>query len=401
MKLASDFSSKWIFYLAAGCFYLAVFLRSMLNFRGEDELIGIYMLLFVGLALSAVEPVVSPRWKAYFPIYLLAQVILVYLLLLVSEYKDFFAVLFFLPSMLIMLRMSAKTGWLWIGFCAALTLMVLWRNIGAEAIALTLVYGAGNVFFGSYALTTRRAQEARLQNQALAQELQEANRQLRDYSTQLGQLAVARERSQWARELHDSVTQTVFSMSLTTQSAALLYERDPNQAEGQLERLGQLAASALSEMQVLIAALRPETSEAPPEKETPGGLASAMRKHLEERRRKDGLEVTLDVQGSQALSAAEEQGLLRIAQEALNNVLKHAGTRQAQVRLHMEEPFWLEVSDQGQGFDLQHAQQAGRVGLQSMGERAVAIGWDLQIITSPGAGACIRVEKAPGRERLF
>jgi signal transduction histidine kinase len=399
MKLASDFSSKWIFYLVAGCFYLAVILRSMLYFRGEEELLsGIFFLLSVGLVLTAIEPIVSPRWKAYFPIYLLAQVILIYMLLLLSEYKDFFAVLFFLPSMLIMLRMSPRMGWLWIGFCALLTIVVLWRDIGAEAIALTLVYSAGNVFFGSYALTTQRAQAARLQNQALAQELQAANQQIRAYSTQLGELAVARERNQWARELHDSVTQTVFSMSLTTQSAALLLERDPVQAQAQLERLSQLAQAALAEMQLLISELRPE-KEAPEGLLPSGGLSLALREHLENRRQQDGLKVSLEVEGDQSLEAVEETGLFRIAQEALNNILKHAHTDQAQVKLHLAEPYWMEVADQGEGFVLQQATGGGKVGLHSMRERAAAMGWDLQIITAPGAGTRVRVEKAPGREK--
>jgi len=294
--------------------------------------------------------------------------------------------------MLVMLRYSSKIGWLWIGFCALLTLVVLWMTIGTEAIALVLVYTAANVFFGSYALTTRRAQAARIKNETLAHDLQDANQQLRDYSSQLAQLAVTRQRNQWARELHDSVTQTVFSMMLTTQSASLLFERDPLQAGAQLDRLSQLGQSALSEMQVLISELRPD-------KESQGGLLPALHKHLADRRLQDSLEVTLEVEGDQALNPDEEQCLFRIAQEALNNVVKHTDTKQAQIRLHMEEPVWMEVIDQGQGFDLDRVERQGKVGLQGMCERADEIGWALHITTSPGAGTCIRAEKMPVRER--
>ncbi len=187
------------------------------------------------------------------------------------------------------------------------------------------------------------------------------------------------------------MTQTVFSMLLTIQSAALLVERDPHQAEAQLDRLSQLGQSALAEMQVLIAELRLE-------KESQQGLLPALRKHLEDRRRQDGLEVNLDVEGDQPLNEAEEQGLFRIAQEALNNILKHAQTREAQLRLHLAEPLWMEVADQGQGFDLGQVDRQGKVGLHSMRERAIEIGWQLQINTSPGAGTCIRVEKGQGKE---
>jgi signal transduction histidine kinase len=157
----------------------------------------------------------------------------------------------------------------------------------------------------------------------------------------------------------------------------------------QLERLNQLAHSALSEMRVLISELRPE-------KVAGGGLVAALRRHLADRRLPETLSVSLEVEGDGPLEPAEEQGLFRIAQEALNNVVKHARASRAQVRLHLAEPFWIEIADQGQGFDLRQARNGGRVGLVSMGERASQIGWDLQVITSPGAGTRIRVVKPPG-----
>jgi signal transduction histidine kinase len=265
--------------------------------------------------------------------------------------------------------------------------LLLLRTYGAfEAIALAVIYTALNVFVASYALATRRAQAARTQNQALALELQEANRQLQAYSKQLEQLTVTRERHRLARELHDSVTQTIFSMTLTTQSALLLLDRDPGQASAQLDRLHQLSQSALAEMRVLISELRPD-------KVTEGGLVAALRRHLADHRVSESLAVTLEVEGDQPLSSAEEQGLFRIAQEALNNIVKHAQASQAHIELHLTEPLCLEIEDQGQGFDLERARDSGHVGLSSMGERAAEIGWNLRIITAPGAGTCIRVEK--------
>jgi signal transduction histidine kinase len=86
--------------------------------------------------------------------------------------------------------------------------------------------------------------------------------------------------------------------------------------------------------------------------------------------------------------------LFHIAQEALNNVLKHAGTSQARVRLHLREPFWMEIEDHGRGFDLQYTQRSGHVGLVSMREWAVEIGWALQIETFPSAGTRVRVQKS-------
>ncbi len=332
---------------------------------------------------------IARKWPRYFQLYLIPQIILICVFLLqpdLPEY-DYFAILYAILGMQVMQRSSLRVGVLWLGLFFLLTALPLGMIEGLfQGLTLALVYTAVNVFLGFYTLATQRAQQARAQTQALTQELQEANAQLQAYSTQLEQFTVTRERHRLARELHDSVTQTIFSMTLTTQSTLLLLERDPSRVGAQLDRLHQLAQSALAEMRVLISELRPE-------KVTEGGLVEALRRHLTGHRVSESLAVTLEVQGDQPLSSAEEQGLFRIAQEALNNIVKHAQTSQARIGLHLEEPLWLEIEDQGQGFNLERARDGGHVGLSSMGERAAEIGWNLRIITTPGAGTCVRVEK--------
>jgi signal transduction histidine kinase len=180
-------------------------------------------------------------------------------------------------------------------------------------------------------------------------------------------------------------------MNLTTQSALLLSEKDPQRVRAQLAQLSQLAQSALAEMRLLI-------SELPAEEIARGGLVSALRQHLAGSRFPEDLSVSLEAEGDQPLAPAEEQGLFRIAQEALNNVVKHAQASHAQVRLRLTEPPWMEIEDWGRGFDLQQEQDGSQVGLIYMRERAAEIGWDLQITTSPGSGTRIRVEKRPASE---
>ena len=392
MKRTTEWSYQWITVLVAGCYWVAVFLRSLIIYQDRPELGRLLALQLAFLILAISEPVLSRSWKGYFPIYVVLQTLLVFVLMATPAFSDFFATLLVIPSMQIMAHFGPKIGMSWIGLCTLTIALMLEKNYKAQGIALSLIFTAGNVFFGAYALMTQRAQAARKNNQALVEELREANQQLQAYSTQLEQLAVARERNLLARELHDSVTQTVFSMTLATQSALLLFERDPARVEPQLERLSQLAQSALSEMQELISELRPE-------KEIGGGLALTLRQHLEDRHMQESLLVSLEVEGDQPLSASEERNLFRIAREALNNIVKHARTSQAEIHLHLAEPFWMEIADLGQGFDLQKAQGTGRVGLLSMRERAAEIGWILQINTSPGAGTRIRVEKMPSGRR--
>jgi len=391
MKRSASWSYQWIFYLTAGFLFGAVVLRSLLTYRDSPVLGQLLGLLAVWLVLLiASETVISRKWPRYFQLYLIPQIILICVLLFqpdLPEY-DYFAILYAILGMQVMQRSSRRVGAIWLGLFFLLTALPLGMIEGLfQGLTLALVYTAVNVFVGFYTLATQRAQQARAQTQALTQEVQEANAQLQAYSTQLEQLAVTRERHRLARELHDSVTQTIFSMTLTTQSALLLLDRDPNQTRAQLDRLSQLSQSALAEMRVLISELRPE-------KVAEGGLVAALRRHLADHRVSESLAVTLEVEGDQLLSSAEEQGLFRIAQEALNNIVKHAQASQAHIRLHLVEPsWWMEIEDQGQGFDLERARDSGHVGLSSMGERAAEIGWNLRIVTTPGAGTCVRVEK--------
>jgi signal transduction histidine kinase len=272
-----------------------------------------------------------------------------------------------------------------VGLTTLMMFLVLFQPFGIlHALALTVVFFGGSVFLVTYIGATRRAQLIQNQQQALVSELEQANRQLESYSQQLQQLAAGRERQRLARELHDSVTQTIFSMTLTTQSALMLLERDRSQVAAQLDRLDQLARSTLSEMQILISKLAPENK---------GGFISALQQHLDERRRLDNLSVSLDVKGSQPLTTAEEQSLFRIAQEALNNIVKHARVTQAAIRLYLNGQPWLEIEDHGIGFDPQQAKGGGRVGLISMQERAAEIGWNLRVDSSPGNGTRVRVQK--------
>jgi signal transduction histidine kinase len=129
------------------------------------------------------------------------------------------------------------------------------------------------------------------------------------------------------------------------------------------------------------------------------GLPAALRKLAAERLERDGLHVTVEVNGELALAEAVAAGLYRISQEALTNVAKHAETQQAMVRLDLTpEISFLEIEDHGLGFDPQLAlTQRGHLGLAGMAERARELGWKLSIESQPGRGTRVRVqENLPG-----
>ena len=392
MKRLSGRASQWIFYLVTSFYLGTVFLRSILVYQGSPVLFVALGILFVWSVLLVSEPAISKRWSKYFPIYLALQTGLIFVLLGMPGYTDFFAIPFAILSMQVMFLLNPKIWVVWIGGCALATDLLMMKTYGSQTFALVLLYTAGNVFYGFYARAIRRAQKMHSENLALASELREANQKLRSYSTQVEQLVIAKERNRLARDLHDSVTQTVFSMNLTTQSASLLLERDPERVEAQLDRLNQLARNALSEMQMLISELKPEEAGR-------GGLATIIRSYLSGGYFPENITIDLEVQGEQTLELTEEQSLFHIIQEALNNIVKHSQASKAQIRIHLAEPIWIEVEDNGTGFDLQQTQSSGRGGLPGMRERAEEIGWGLQIRTSPGVGTCVRVEKLPEEVR--
>ena len=158
--------------------------------------------------------------------------------------------------------------------------------------------------------------------------------------------AVIEERNRLARELHDSVTQSLFSVTLLAEAALSLLERDPGKARERLERASELAQGALAEMRALIFQLRPMTLQEE-------GLLSALKKHLAALHSRHGRVVTLNVTGDERrLNAAVEDAAFRIIQESLNNVVKHANAPRAQVDLRFAPDLLeLRTSDSGVGFE--------------------------------------------------
>jgi signal transduction histidine kinase len=329
-----------------------------------------------------------PRWLPL--TYLLVHSGLVIGLLLNRPVQDFYALLSMALSLQAVLFLGTRAGFLYI---AGLTLAMAGPLAASQegwtfGLVMVLEYGGLCFLVGGYAHQIGRAQTARGHNQRTLSELQITYRQLKGYAAQLEALAGEQERGRLARELHDSVTQTVFSMNLTVQSARLLLERDPGRAADQLERLEELAASAMREIQALISQLRPRSV-------AEAGLPVALHQLAAERLERDGLHVAVEVNGELGLPEAVAAGLYRIAQEALTNVAKHAGTQQATVRLNLPPgASFLEIEDRGLGFDPQLAMsQRGHLGLAGMAERARELGWSLSIESKPGRGARVRVEE--------
>jgi nitrate/nitrite-specific signal transduction histidine kinase len=204
---------------------------------------------------------------------------------------------------------------------------------------------------------------------------------------QAQQLAVMKERNRLARDLHDSVTQALYGVTLYAEAAARqLLTGDTDLAVSHLSEIRETAQESLREMRLLIFELR-----LPMLKQE--GLAAALQARLEAVEGRVGLETEFHAEGDGQLPPDTEEGLYRIAQEALNNTLRHARAHSVTVRLHRhEETVFLDIADDGIGFDPAIAREQGGFGLRGMEERSAWLGGKLTVQSSPGQGTRIRVE---------
>ncbi|RWR11116.1 GAF domain-containing sensor histidine kinase [Siminovitchia fortis] len=195
------------------------------------------------------------------------------------------------------------------------------------------------------------------------------------------QLLLTEERNRLARDLHDSVNQKLFSLSLTARGLReMLKHEDQNVIEG-INNIGQLAQEALTEMRSLIWELRPDNIDK--------GITDLLKEYAE----KIGLNVTIQMKEDGHLIPKVEEAFIRIGQEALNNVRKHARTNSAQIQIECNpDAVRMVVSDQGRGFSLEQALKYSKsLGMKSMRERAAQVNGNLEIESIVGKGTTITI----------
>jgi signal transduction histidine kinase len=200
--------------------------------------------------------------------------------------------------------------------------------------------------------------------------------------------AVAAERNRIARDLHDSVTQTLFSATLIAEVLPKLVERNGNEGMKRLEELRQLTRGALAEMRTLLLELRPATL-------TEVSIDELLRQLTEAARGRARIPIEMRLNVTSPLPPDAKVAFYYIAQEALNNVAKHARASTVEVELESHEGgAVLSVRDDGQGFDVSRVTPE-HLGLAIMRERSESIHGELSIISAPGEGTEIRVRWQP------
>jgi PAS domain S-box-containing protein len=201
---------------------------------------------------------------------------------------------------------------------------------------------------------------------------------------QLKEKTAMEERNRLARDLHDAVSQTLFSTSLIAEVLPRLWERNQDEGKRRLEEIRQLTRGALAEMRTLLLELRPVALK-------DAELSDLLRQLSESINGRARIPIKVDVQGYYALPPDTKTGLYRIAQEALNNIAKHSEATQATVTLNYQpQQVNLTISDNGKGFDMKDV-RAQSLGLGIMKERAREINAQLSVASQVGQGTRIIV----------
>ena len=203
----------------------------------------------------------------------------------------------------------------------------------------------------------------------------------------LRDLAVLEERNRLARELHDSITQALYSLTLFAE-AGLRFAQSGDLAQGThyMGRISETSQQALKEMRLLVYELRPLALERE-------GLVGALSQRLDAVERRAGVDPQLLLDEPLELPARLEEELYRIAQEALNNALKHAVASSVVVRIATGEgQVEREVEDNGQGFDPAAARNSAGMGLNNICDRAERLGGSAVVTSSPGGGTKVKVK---------
>jgi len=257
----------------------------------------------------------------------------------------------------------------------------------STALVNSLNLGAAIFFVALFVQMRLKEQAGRQKAEFLTAQLESTNQQLIEYATQAKELATTQERHRLARELHDSVTQSLYSLTLLAAGWRRLAAKGQlDSVEESFAEIEDVAQQALKEMRLLIYELRPPAL-------ANEGLQGALLHRLNAVEKRAGVEARLVTYEVLDLPSTVEEALYAIAIEALNNALKHAAATRVTVQIQAQEGhIKMEVTDNGRGFDPQGDEENWGLGLRSMRERVEQCNGKLEIISASETGTCIKVE---------
>jgi signal transduction histidine kinase len=316
----------------------------------------------------------SGRYEQNPSLYFGSQVLILGLLFLLgSDNSDAFNFLFLILCVHIAVVSTARETVLWTALCFGVVGLITLATRGSEGLYAVVFYSITFVVCSFFGYTIQQVEQARDHNQRLVEELQATQQRLQE-------LAVVEERNRLARDLHDSVKQQVFAISMQLGAARALLDQK-SQAYAPVAEAERLAKQAGAELTTLIRELRPPGLE----RKT---LAVALRGYATEWSRQNNIDTELHIDNDLTLDGNVEQALFRVVQEAFANIARHSRATKVVVELVRDAAGTvLCIRDNGAGFDTDDVQSG--VGLHSMQERLTQLGGTLQVASQNGAGTQI------------
>ena len=299
------------------------------------------------------------------------QFIVISIVFLINpERTDAFNFLFILLTLQTSIALPIKKAVAWIAIYDVYVSVFLWAIRGIDGLYAVVFYLIGYVVTGYLGYIIRQVEQERGRNQILVDELKETQQKLQE-------LAVVEERNRLARDLHDSVKQQVFAISMQL-GAARTALSETDKAHTHVTEAEHLAQQAGAELTTLINALRPPGLGSKP-------FVEAIREQLYVWSRQNDIKVETNINSSIRLNEKIEQALFRVLQEALANVARHSKADQVTINLVSEkDAFALSIEDNGIGFDAKKMVKG--IGLDSMQERLIAVNGKVDIESARSKG---------------
>ena len=352
--------------------YVSITAMSLLGMSGlpglRSQLLALGLVLSFGLLYHFVFR--SERYKRNSDLYFGVQILILSLLFLLgSDNSDAFNFLFLILTIHIAVVSTVRVAALWIAICFGALCLLILATVGMEGLYAILFYSVTFVVCGFFGSTIQQVERARDRNQRLVEELQATQRKLQE-------LAVVEERNRLARDLHDSVKQQVFAISMQL-SAARISLKEDDKAYPSVAQAEKLAQQAGAELTTLIHQLRPPALEKK-------SLVEAIKAHVDDWIHQTDIETEMDV-SEVSVNPESEQALFRVLQEALANVTRHSQANKVWVRLRSEnDHVALTIEDNGTGYDAERIVKG--VGLDSMKERLAAVNGSLEVSSLQSQG---------------
>jgi signal transduction histidine kinase len=338
------------------------------------------VLLPLGLVM-AFERRILGYGRAVRRLYILVQLGLVAMLYVLARYADFWSLLL-LPACYVAPRLfEGKESYTVITVIIATMFVCLWfAEGGVSSILFSSIYFVAFVMVYAFSRIIMQLEQARWDAEILSERLSSANQRLREYAEESADNATTEARHAVARDLHDSVTQTLFSLNLKLSTLLTNPQVLTDAQRVELESLQSLSESAMKELRGIISHLRPGKPPTIPFKAQLNAVISDVQN-------RSSLNVNLMEDEHFSLPVYAINGVVRIIRETLLNVMKHAQTRTVQLQLMRSDGCLLvKVSDNGVGFDLTAANNVGHMGLDAMQQHSLELGGHLSIHSQPGQG---------------